>query len=196
MHRPGWDRLYILAEPQAGYFTTRGAAASGVSTRLLTHYLHAGDIERVAHGVYRLTRFPAHRFGAAIATTLWAGEGSVISHDSALAVFGLGAAMPAVVHVTVPRPFRGRRGGVMVHNASLTADEVTVWDEVPVTGVERTLIDVATQTDPALAAAAARDARRDGLTSSGRIAAVLAGRADAKQLRQLLLGAGAKAAGR
>jgi len=63
-------RLYDQAESQGGYFTTREAADAGVSTRLLTHYVGAGDIERIAHGVYRLTRFPAHRFGDAIAAAL------------------------------------------------------------------------------------------------------------------------------
>ena len=45
-------RLYDVAGPRGGYFTTRLAAEVGVSTRLFTHYASGGDIERVAHGVY------------------------------------------------------------------------------------------------------------------------------------------------
>jgi predicted transcriptional regulator of viral defense system len=187
MQGRGLDRLYDLAESHGGYFTTGRASEAGVSMRLLTHYVRAGDIDRVAHGVYRLARFPTHRFGDAIAATLWAGEGSVISHDTALAVYGIGPAMPAVVHVTVARPFRGRRDGVVVHLAPLGAGEVTVWDDVPVTSVERTLSDVAAEIDPALAAEAAHEAIRQGLTTPDRIAAQLGDHPDAARLHHLLL---------
>src|SRR5712691_2441713 len=56
----GLDRLYDVAESRGGYFTTRHAARAGVSSRLLSYYVAGGDIERVAHGVYRLARFPVH----------------------------------------------------------------------------------------------------------------------------------------
>ena len=184
-HR-GLDRLYDLAELQGGYFTTRHAVEAGVSTRLLTYYAHAGDIERVAHGVYRLNRFPMHRCGEAIAATLWAGPGSVVSHDSALAVYGLGPAMSTVVHVSVPRRFRGTRPGVVVHVAPLTAGEMTVWDDVPVTSIVRTLTDAAAESDPALAVEAARDALHHGLTTPNQISVVVDGRPDAARLADLL----------
>jgi predicted transcriptional regulator of viral defense system len=45
------------------------------------------------------------------AVTLWAGPGSAISHESALAVYGLASAMPAAIHLTAPRSFQGRRAG-------------------------------------------------------------------------------------
>ena len=182
MAQRGLDRLYDLAELQGGYFTTRHAVEAGVSTRLLSYYTQVGDIDRVVHGVYRLSRFPIHRFGEAIAATLWVGSGSVVSHDSALAVYGLGPAMPTVVHVSVPRRFRGTRPGVVIHVAPLTAGEVTVWDDVPVTAVARTLTDVAAESDPALAVEAARDALRHGLTTPDQISVVLGGRPDAARL--------------
>ncbi len=184
--RRGLDRLYDQAESQGGYFATADAAGAGVSSRLLTYYTKAGDIDRVAHGVYRLSRFPTHRFGDAIAATLWAGHGSVVSHDSALAVYGLGPAMPVVIHVSVPRPFRGTRAGVVVHVVALAAAEVTVWDDVPVTSVPRTLTDVAVEGDPALAIDAARDALRHGLTTPDQISAALTGHPDRARLRDLL----------
>ena len=109
MQDKGIDALYRVAEPQGGYLTTAQALEAGVSRRLLSHYAARGDLERVVYGIYRLHRFPVHRFGDLIATTLWAGSGAAVSHDSALAVYGLGAAMPSVIHITVPRPCRGKR---------------------------------------------------------------------------------------
>lgn len=186
MYRRGLDVLYDLAEPQGGHFTTRQAAEAGISTRLLTHYSRAGDLERIAHGVYRLIRYPVHRFGDMIAACLWAGDDSAVSHDSALAVYGLGGAMPAIIHLTVPRQFRGRRPGVIVHHGTLDAAEVTVWEDVPVTTVERSIVDVAASTDPTLAAAAARDAYDQGLTSSDRLATHVDKRPDHVELRRTL----------
>jgi len=85
---------------------------------------------------------------------------------TARTVYGLGPAMAAVIHVSVPRPFRGTRAVVVVHVVALAAGEaLTVWDDVSVTSVPRTLTAVAVEGDPALAIDAARDALRHGLTT-------------------------------
>jgi hypothetical protein len=73
-----------------GYMQGSLGPASKPRTQLLVSlpiYTRAGDIERVAHGVYRLVCFPAHRFADLIATALWAGSDSAVSHESALAVY-------------------------------------------------------------------------------------------------------------
>lgn len=185
MDERGSSILYDLAEPRGGYFTTGQAAEVGVSTRMLTHYVAVGDIERVAHGVYRLERFPLHRFGEMIAATLWAGPDSAVSHDSALAVFGLAGEMPPVIRLTVPRRFRGERPGVVIHHQPLTEDEVTVWNDVPVTTVERTIVDVAAQVEPSLAVQAMRDAIKHGLISRSSLATQVQARGDTANLRRL-----------
>lgn len=173
MQDKGSDALYRIAEPQGGYLTTAQALEAGVSRRVLSHYASRGDLERVAYGIYRLHRFPVHRFGDLIETTLWAGRGAAVSHDSALAVYGMGSAMPAVIHITVPGAFRGKRPGVVVHRASLSSAEVTLRDDVPITTVERALRDVAVEGDPSLARDAAREAIERGLTTRARLAEVV-----------------------
>lgn len=180
------DKLYQAAEPQGGYFTTSQASEAGVSRRLLSLYAGRGDIERVAYGIYRLRRFPSHRFGELIVTTLWAGAGSAISHDSALTVYELGAAMPAVIHVTVSRAFRGKRPGVVVHRAPLPSTDITLRDDVPVTKVERTLRDVALTGDPSLARDAVREAVERGLTTRVRLSAMIDEHPDREHLRRTL----------
>lgn len=185
MQARGLDTLYDIAEPQGGYFATRQAVEAGISKRLLSHYALQKDIVRVAHGVYRLRRFPDHRFGDLIATVLWVGGDSAISHDSALAVYGLGAAMPPVIHVTVPRLFRGKRPGVVIHRAALPVDDVVLRDDVPVTGVERTLCDVAVVGEPSLAQQAAREALGRGLTTRARLLKKIDVAPERDHLRQL-----------
>jgi predicted transcriptional regulator of viral defense system len=186
MQDKGIDALYGIAEPQGGYLTTSQALEAGVSRRLLSHYAARGDLERVAYGIYRLHRFPVHRFGDLIATALWAGPGSAVSHDSALAVYDLGSAMPAVIHLTVPRAFRGKRLGVVIHSASLSPEEVTLRDDVPVTRVERTLCDVAVVGDPSLAREAAREAIERGLTTRARLSETVDEHPDRDHVRSVL----------
>jgi predicted transcriptional regulator of viral defense system len=163
------ERIADLADAHAGYFTAAEALAAGVSRRVLSHHVATGTLERVGYGIYRLRRYPAGRFEDLVVVGLWAGDDAAISHESALVVYDLGEAMPAVTHVTVPRAFRGRRAGVIVHHAPLGRGERVVVDAVAVTSVERTLLDVAAHADPALAAAAARDALVRGLTTRRRL---------------------------
>lgn len=150
--------LYEVAEPQAGYFTTAQAAAAGVSSRALHRRTRSGDINHIHYGLYRLRRFPAHPFEDVVAACLWAGDSSVASHATALAVHGISDAMPSQIHVTVSRPFRGHRDGVVVHRADLPDDDRIRVDSVSVTSIARTLQDVAAAEEPALVEQAVADA--------------------------------------
>jgi len=77
--------------------------------------------------------------------------------------------MPPTIHLTLPRRFRGRRPGITVHRAPLESEERTVRDAVPVTTVDRTLVDVAQRSDPDLADRAARAALATGLATRSRL---------------------------
>ena len=55
--------LYELASRHGGYFTTREAAQAGLSSRQLSYHASSGELERVAHGVYRLVNYPEHAHG-------------------------------------------------------------------------------------------------------------------------------------
>src|SRR4030067_1067011 len=86
--KPDHQALYAIAEAQAGYFTAAEAASSGVGSQLLSHHTRAGTYQRAAHGIYRVTRFPATRFEDLVIARLHAGPRSAISHTSALALYG------------------------------------------------------------------------------------------------------------
>lgn len=100
------ERLGDLANVHDGYFTTAEATEAGLSRRALSHHATVGTLERVGQGIHRLRLYPGSRFEDLIVVTLWAGSDSAVSHESALVVHGLGDAMPPVVHLSVPRPFR------------------------------------------------------------------------------------------
>lgn len=175
-----------LTESQGGYFTAQQARQAGLSHRVLSYHTSIGDLERVAQGVYRWTPVPPHRFGDVIAAVLWAGGQAAGSHETALAVYGLAAAMPSAVHITTPRRFRGRRHGVTVHHAPLASSEIRLFDDVPVTTPVRTLIDVTRCSDPSLARQATAEALEQGLLTRRRLEASLEAAPDTDRLIEVL----------
>jgi predicted transcriptional regulator of viral defense system len=163
--------LYELAHDQAGYFTAAQARAAGIhQVRLVQLHKH-GDLERVTRGVYRLARYPVSPVGQYIEAALWPQVRrpeacGVISHESALALYGLSDASPAKIHVTLPATLRIRRATpkqLVIHHADLPPADVQRVDGVPVTTPERTIRDAhAAHLGPALIRQAIADGRRSG----------------------------------
>jgi len=137
------ERLYDVAEQQAGYFTTAQAKAVGFTSRQLTYHAKTGRFTRVRWGMYRLTLYPATPHEDLFVAWLQAGPDAVLSHDSALALYELSDALPARVHVTVPRGASRRRPGLALHTNRLDASDATTVVGLPVTTVSRTIADVA-----------------------------------------------------
>lgn len=163
--RKGMRPLVTLAATQGGYLTTSQAQSAGVSRRMLAYYLKGGDLERDSYGIYRVRMLPRHPFGDVIAACLWAGpEIAGASMETALAVHGLSDAMPSKIHITVPDKFAGKRQGVVVHTASLAEQQRVLVDDVPVTSVARTLVDVSRRSRQ-LARQATEEALERGLVS-------------------------------
>lgn len=172
MRRRQWDTtLYELAEDQAGYFTAAQAREAGLHQVRLAQLHRRGDIERVTRGVYRLTRYPISPLGQYMEAALWPqvrrpDAHGVISHESALAIYGLSDASPAKVHLTLPTEFRIRRAvpkRLALHYADLKPSDVQRVEGVPVTTAARAIRDAhASHLGPALIRQAIHDGRRTG----------------------------------
>jgi predicted transcriptional regulator of viral defense system len=167
------QRLYDLADEHAGYFTAGQAVAAGVSHRALSGRTRRGHLEKVRHGIYRLRDYPSHRFEDIAVATLWAGPDSAASHETALGIHGVSDAMPARIHVTVPRTFRGQQQGVAIHRAALPETDREIRDGIPVTTLARTLSDIAATSDPSLVRQAIGDAIRLDLMSRRQLRALV-----------------------
>ena len=143
MTRPDHDALYQIAEGQAGYFIARQASQAGFSWGLLSSHAKRGLFDRVANGIYRLKRFPASSYEDLSIALLRTGPQSVLSHESALALYELTDALPTQVHITVPRTASRRREGIRLHTKAIKAAETTTREGLRVTTVPRTIADVA-----------------------------------------------------
>jgi predicted transcriptional regulator of viral defense system len=164
--KPNQDELYRIAEPQGGYFTSAQAAQAGFSRRLLWHYRKTNKLLRIAHGLYRLTRFPSSPYEDLFVAWLKCGPKSTISHESALALYDLSDVLPGEVHVTIPRTASRRRKGIRLHTSRLRPADVVKREGLPVTSVLRTIADVARAgLSEDHVARAIRDALQRGLTT-------------------------------
>mgnify|MGYP000481936155 CR=1 FL=1 len=134
--------LYQIAEQQGGYFSAGQARRAGLSKALLSYHARQGRFLHIRRGIYRLTEFPETPYADLIVAWLTAGEKAVVSHESALLLYGLTDLLPAEIHLTVPRTASRRRRGVRLHTARLSDDEITFRHGLPVTALPRTLVDL------------------------------------------------------
>lgn len=141
---PDHQQLYEIVERQAGYFTAAQAQAAGFSRPLLSYYTKMGRFNRIRWGIYRLVQFPASPYEDLFVAWLRTGHDSVISHESALAVYELSDALPSEIHIIVPRTASRRKAGIRLHTNRLETDEVTQRAGLPITTVARTIADVIT----------------------------------------------------
>src|SRR5688500_15553732 len=87
---------------QGGYFDRADARSHGLSDRLLTYHVSTGRFERVFPGVYRLRTAPYAPNDEYLQAWVWSNYRGAISHESALALFGLSDVLPGDVHLAVP----------------------------------------------------------------------------------------------
>jgi len=160
------ERLYDIAEQQAGYFTTAQAQEAGFSPSQLTYHVRRGRFLRVRWGIYRLVRFPSSPHEDLYVAWLEAGPKAVISHESALALYDLSDVLPDRIHLIIPRGASRRHAGLALHSNQLDSEDVTTIEGLPVTTVPRTIADIAASgLAEEMVIQAVQEAIRRGLTS-------------------------------
>ena len=165
-------QLYALAEEHGGLLASKDARARGIQDSVLVRLAQRGRLERMSRGVYRIAHFPADRLAQYREAVLWAQasqgpERVALSHETALLLYGISDVNPARIHLTVPMSARLRREHpewVVIHRADLTPQEISQHEGMPVTSVERSVLDVLSTTHRAdIAKKATTDALRAGL---------------------------------
>lgn len=125
-----------------------------------------------------------------MAALLASGEGAVLSHCSAAALYGIGEERNEVIEVSVRRSGGRRRSGVKVHRRpSLPSHEVGTYNGIPVTSPVQTLIDRASELPPRRLERAVNEADKRGLIDPEALRRALedhAGEPGVRPLRTLL----------
>lgn len=140
---------------QWGLLTARQARSLGVDQVTLVRLREAHLIEKVGHGVYLMTgaAIPSHldikvawlrldpKRGAWQRTKLDT-VGAVVSHRSACLVHEIGDIPTPNIELTVPARRTTRESNVKLHIAEFQNEDFAFVDGLPVTTIERTIVDL------------------------------------------------------
>ena len=163
--------LAQLAADRNGIFTASDARELGVTSSALAYYSRTGSIERVGHGVYRIADFPSSRDEPLIAAAAALGKDAVVSHESALKLYGVSDVAPSRLHFTVPRARRYLTvpaEDVELHTTTLpfAPGDVVQHEGFRATSLARSIVDSArTHTGPEQVVMAVREGLRSGLVT-------------------------------
>ena len=169
-----YTELFEVAADQNGYVTTDDVRGLGGTAQVLVDMHRHGQLQRVAHGLYRFPLYPRDPRDELKQATLWPRGLGVISHDSALDLWELCDVNPAKIHVTVPRSARLRRQApalYVVHVRDLDPADVTASEGIPVVSAKRAVLDgIERHLDGRLIDQAIDNGRRRGLLLAGELA--------------------------
>jgi very-short-patch-repair endonuclease len=110
-----------------------------MSRDAIRHRLRQGRLRPIHRGVFAFGHGALTREGRWLAAVLAAGPSSVLSHRAAGSLQGI--RYSDRLEVTSPRYSALR--SVTVHTSPVPLDEITVMSGIPVTGISRTLLDLA-----------------------------------------------------
>jgi len=177
-----YKQLAERAAENYGYLTGQDARELGVPMGTLNALARRGQLDRIDHGIYRVPLVPASRLDQYKLATLWPGERGLVSHESALDLYGVSDVNPAKLHVTVPGAYRTRRkipALYVLHREEVADVDHGSLEGIAVVSVAKAIRQVHEQhLRRSLVKQAIEDAEREGWL----------GRRQADQLRRELLG--------
>jgi very-short-patch-repair endonuclease len=181
-------RVLALAARQHGVVTREQLLGLGLTSDAIVYRVRRGRLHPVQRGVYAVGRPQLTRLGTLIAAVLSCGEGAALSHEAAAELLEIRKRRAGPIDVTVPGGKR-KRPGLRVHRSPIPASERTERHGVPVTGIVRTLVDLAPRLTRDDLEAAVNDADRLDLIDPERLREALEeipGRKGAATLKRLL----------
>jgi hypothetical protein len=160
-----------IADRQHGNVTREQLFGLGLTRDRIDDRIQLGRLHAVHRAVYAVGRPPKTALERAAAAVLAGGPHALLSHHSALALWGL-APWRQLVHITVPTD--RRPGGVKVHRArGLTGRDRRTHQGIRVTSPARTLLDCAPHITDKAVTRAFNDAWRARLLKPQSIADVV-----------------------
>lgn len=190
-----------IARGQCSLVTRSQALGAGMSDGQIQRRLSGGYWRTVQPGVYLIGLHQPTWEQRLRGAVLFAGPRAAASHRSAHMVWALDGVLGAPIEIVVPHGQEANLRGVLVHRSRKLDDcDVTVYSGMPVTNVERTLVDMGRFVGPMTTEKALESALRRRLTTPPRIWTYLEDRAGRipgnRVLRGVMLARGVqKAAG-
>lgn len=157
-------RIAAIAGRQHGVVTAAQMRAVGFNEVAVHRAEAAGRLHRLHRGVYAVGHRSLSWRGRWLAAVLAVGEGAVLSHSSAAALWEFLRPIPGPIHVTVAAAVRRKpRSGLQLHRSrTLTSPHITHRYGIAVTNPARTIDDLRGAVEPRLFRRAVRQAELAG----------------------------------
>lgn len=134
-----------LANRQHGVISRRQLIAGGLGVRTISRRIEAGQLHPLHRGVYMFGDGRVNRRAEWMAAVLTCGDGALLSHGSACALWGLIRSRRGPVDVTSATG--SQRPRIAVHEGAICSEDRAEVDRIAVTTVARTLFDFAEVVD-------------------------------------------------
>jgi hypothetical protein len=136
----------LLISSQRGIVDSLQTRQVGIPEKAVRHRLRTGQWRRVQRGVYATFTGEAPREAKLWAAVRRAGDGAMLSHESAAEVHGLIDKPGAKIHVTVPHSRRPAQGkpilGMVIHRSDGSRPQRLPPWQLPRTVIEDTVLDL------------------------------------------------------
>lgn len=145
------QKLFIVANKQLGYFTSKQAQDCGYAKNNHSYYVKNKHwIKEEIRGIYRLYNYPASEYEQLMIYYLWSFSmdskpRGVYSHQTALSIYELSDINPNKLHMTVPKNFTKKSQIpeiLILHKPNIQKNNITTFNGVAVTTVIKTLLDI------------------------------------------------------
>lgn len=145
---PKTQQAWRLVRRQHGVISREQLLGLGFTPDAIKHRLAIKRLHQVRRGVYAVGRPSLTDHGRWMAAVLACGDGAVLSHSSAAALWRIGFEARDLIELSIPSPFQRRHSGLRIHRRpSLAGRDVTREYGIPVTTPVQTLIDMALRLD-------------------------------------------------
>ena len=153
-----------IAGRQHGVVTATQLADAGIDKDGIAWRVRTGRLHRLHRGVYAVGHRSLSWRGRWLAAVLAAGDGAVLSHTSAAALWQFLRPIPGPVHVTLGAAVRRKqRPGLRIHHSrTLASSHVTRRHGIALTTPARTIEDIRSAVEPYLFRRALRQAELAG----------------------------------
>lgn len=132
-----------LAARQYGIVTRQQLTDLGYTDRMIDHALQTGRLQAWHRNVFAVGHGGLSPHGLCQAAVMFRGEGALISHQSAVWLWGLERKLEIPVNVSVRWRGHSQSAIGLHHCPALRDEDFAVTERLPVTSVPRTLLDYA-----------------------------------------------------
>jgi very-short-patch-repair endonuclease len=135
-----------LAARQYGVVTRAQLTGLGYSEEMIDHDLETGRLQAWHRSVFAVGHQGLSPHGFCMAAVLFRGRGALVSHQSAVWLWGFERKLELPVHVSVRWRGHAQDAIGLHHCPALRDEDIAETERLPVTGVARTLLDHASTT--------------------------------------------------